>query len=207
MSDTPDWLRRLMERDPTASDPTPLDDLTKHRMEKYLRESGKKQAAHEDRKLAILWTRWGLERHATSHHALRLAEPMVDDFETTGDELPAMMLAALCNFAMLRLAHVPMTWDKVPDLYERITGSYHHMYPADKRVVVTENRYQYVADALGLSGQDWPEINAIVREIYRLTYGSPDDDDPYDDQTLAELLHNVCDRANRPLPARPSGAA
>ena len=57
MSDTPEWLRRLMERDPR--DPAPLDDLTKHRMVQYMRESGRQEEAEEQRKLALLWPHGG----------------------------------------------------------------------------------------------------------------------------------------------------
>jgi hypothetical protein len=75
MSDTPEWLRRLMERDPRAEDPAPLDDLTKHRMVQSMRESGRKQEAEEQRKLAVLWTRWGLVRHPLHYMRSGLQPP------------------------------------------------------------------------------------------------------------------------------------
>jgi DNA-binding IclR family transcriptional regulator len=84
MSDTPDWLRRLMERDPRADGATPLDDLTMHRMGQYLREQGRLESEREERRLSILWPHWGLARHALSARAMRLAAPLIEDMSVDG---------------------------------------------------------------------------------------------------------------------------
>jgi hypothetical protein len=128
-----------------------------------------------------------LVRHPLSHHALRLAAPLIEDMRLSG-ELSALLLTALCNHTLLRLTDIKPAWDKAPrDLLERITGDYHPNYPVEERVVVEDDPYQYVADALELSArEDWPDFDRCVRLIYQLCYGPPDDEG-----RLAKTLYEV----------------
>ena len=157
---------------------------------RYFREQGRLESEREERRLSILWPHWGLARHALSARAMRLAAPLIEDMSVDGGEIPALLLSALCNHAVLRFAAARPAWETAPDdLIERITGDYHPEFPVAERMAITANRYQYVAAALKLSERpDWPGLDRIARAIFAMIYGEPEDDG-----LLAETLYGIAD--------------